>query len=182
LQWAPGVLKPLSLPEPRDLKDRAHALILKGKLEAAADIYLLLIARNNKDADLRFHHAVVCEKLQRKDRAVASYLVAAHLHVGTGHVAKARAALSAGLRVSPRDPGLTKAMRQLCPPPRLTLVPKHVPHIPFDEIPSDEMVTEPHQIIEEEWCDVVFTNSGAAPREGRTVSQRAPTRARAMTR
>ena len=57
----------------RVLKDRAHALIQEGKLEAAADLYVQLIAQNNKDPSLRLHHAELCEKLHRKDRAVAAY-------------------------------------------------------------------------------------------------------------
>jgi hypothetical protein len=163
----------------RALKDRAHLLVRKGKLEAAADVYLQLISQNNKCPALRLHHAELCDKLNRKDRAVASYLVAAHLLVTTGHTARSRAALNAGLRISPQDPGLRRALRELSPPPpTLSLVPKPVSYLELDVLGGDEAITEPHVVAIEEWSEVALSDSGIG-QSPRTVSQRAPTRPRA---
>lgn len=188
---------PAAVPQPVDervLKDRAHLLIRKGKLEAAADVYLQLIAQNNKDAALRLHHAELCDRLNRKDRAVAGYQVAAHLLVGSGHTARARAAINAGLRIAPQDTGLQRALRELCPPPpKLTLVPKPAAsYVDFDldlgMVPFDEAKTEPNIAAIEEWHEVELSNSAVALGKhdaglsNRTVSQRAPSRPRTRTR
>jgi len=165
----------------RALKDRAHLLMRKGKLEAAAEVYVDLISRNNKDPALRLHHAELCDRLNRKDRAVASYQVAAHLLVRSGHEARARAALNAGLRIAPKDPGLRRALRDLCPPPKLSLVPRPISYFDFEIIPDDEALTEPHFIAGEEWSEVPLSNAGAGL-NNRTVSQRPPERPRARTR
>lgn len=160
----------------RKLKDRAHVLMRKGKFEAAADVYLALIAGNNKDPSLRLHHAELCDKLNRKDRAVASYQVAAHLLVTAGHTARARAALNSGLRISPQDSGLRRALRELSPPPKLALVPRPISYVDFDLVPDDEALTEPYMVVMEEWTEVVLSNSGCSGLNNRTVSQRAPSR------
>ena len=179
-------MKPSIATDERVLKDRAHQLMRKGKLEAAAEVYLQLIAQNNKDAALRLHHAELCDRLNRKDRAVASYQVAAHLLAGSGHVARARAAINSGLRISPADSGLRRALRELSPPPKLALVPPPVACVDdSDLIPDDEALTEPHIIIVEEWHEVVLSLSGVgtAPKalNHRTVSQRAPSRPASRT-
>lgn len=173
-----AVPRPTSAGDERALKDRAHLLMRKGKLEAAADVYAELIARNNKDPSLRLHHAELCDRLNRKDRAVASYQVAAHLLAGSGHVARARAALSCGLRISPADPGLRRALRELTPPPKLALVSRPVSYLDF--VPDDEALTEPHVVAVEEWVEVELSHSKAAPAPltQKTVSQRAPPRPR----
>ncbi len=151
-----------TVPDERALKDQAHALLRKGKVEGAAEIYRQLIVLNTKDASLRVHHAELCDRLNQKERAVASYQVAAHLFRGTGQTAKARAAINAGLRVSPEDSGLRRALRELAPP--LALVPKLPGWI--DEVPPDEALTEPHLVTIDE-----------PGQSNRTVSQRAPLRA-----
>lgn len=182
-------------PEERALKDRAHQLMRKGKLEAAADVYVQLIAKNNKDASLRLHHAELCDRLNRKERAIASYIVAAHLLAASGHTARARAALGCGLRISPTDTGLRRALRELTPPPKLTLVPLAPPvetpmpapafrtpagvtapryvdlELELDEVPFDEALTEQWSMPEEIWKEL----------SKRTVSQRAPARTAART-
>ena len=168
-----------AMADERALKDRAHELMRKGKLEAAADVYATLIARNNKDAALRLHHAELCDRLNRKDRAVASYLVAAHLLVTTGHTARSRAALNAGLRIAPQDPGLRRALRELSPAAKLALVPQPVSYLDFEIIAPDEACTEPCFIPAEEWAKV---SSGNSRITSETVSQRAPARPRARTR
>ncbi len=159
-------MKPVGANE-RDLKDKAHVLVRKGKLEAAAEVYLQLIAQNNKDPALRLHHAELCEKLNRKDRAVASYQVAAHLLVGSGHTARARAALNAGLRINPEDAGLRRAMRELSPPTQLVLVPKPISYADFelDLVPLDEALTEPHLVAMDENGQSLATVSQRVPTE-----------------
>lgn len=146
----------------RDLKDRAHALIRQGKLASAAEVYLELITQNSQDASLRLHHAELCDRLQRKDRAIASYQVAAHLLSRAGHTSRAKAALHCGLRIDPTDPGLRRMLRELTPPPKLALVP------PPPLVPDDEALTDPFLVTEAVWCQAVE----------RTVCQRAPTRPR----
>lgn len=173
----------------------------KGKLEAAADVYVQLIAKNNKDPSLRLHHAELCDRLNRKERAIASYIVAAHLLAAGGHMARARAALGCGLRISPTDTGLRRALRELTPPPKLTLVkapppvadlptPMPVPafrtpapitaqrYIDLDldgaEVPFDEQVTEAFTLP-----DDFFATPAAL--SNRTVSQRPPHRPSSRT-
>jgi hypothetical protein len=119
----------------RQLKDKAHVLVRRGKLEAATEVYLVLITQNPKDPSLRIHHAELCDKLHRSERAIASYQVAAHLFELSGHKARARAAISCGLRIAPRDPGLLRALRDLTeiPPPVPTapeLTPPHLSLVP----------------------------------------------------
>ena len=111
-----AVARPFNANE-RELKDKAHLLVRQGKLPAATEIYLVLITQNPKDPSLRLHHAELCDKLQRPDRAIASYQVAAHLFLVSGHKARSKAALSCGLRIAPRDAGLLRAMRELVGPP-----------------------------------------------------------------
>jgi|GEM_PF-3061311 len=151
-----------TVPNERALKDQAHVLLRKGRLADAAELYRQLIALNTKDASLRLHHAELCDRLNQKDRAVASYQVAAHLLKSAGHTAKARAAINAGLRVSSEDSGLRRALRDMAPP--LTLVPK--PPAWLDDVPPDEALTEPHLMAVDE-----------LGKSNRTVSQRAPQRA-----
>lgn len=180
--------------EERALKDRAHQLMRKGKLEAAADVYVQLIARNNKDPALRLHHAELCDRLGRKERAIASYIVAAHLLAASGHTARARAALGCGLRISPTDTGLRRALRELSPPPKLTLVPLPPPvaektpmpipafrtptpmirkYVDLDldalsdgtDVPFDEAETEAFFISDEIWEEVSLPSIPPPPRQ-----------------
>ena len=97
----------------RELKDKAHQLVRKGKLEAALAIYHQLAYDNPKDAGLRLHQAELCVKLERPSAAVSSYLAAAQLFSQAGYQARAKAAVGCGLRIAPNDPGLLKELRAL---------------------------------------------------------------------
>jgi hypothetical protein len=176
--------KPDPAGDERLLKDKAHLLVRKGKLEAATEIYLVLISQNCKDPALRLRHAELCDKLNRHDKAVASYLVAAHLLVKDGHKAKAKAAVTCGLRIKPGDTGLLRAMRELSEPPKLALVPPPEPleddeplESGFQELiarhaeDSDEAQTDPYCPLPE-WAE----DPSVPNKIGRTVNQRAPVR------
>jgi hypothetical protein len=97
----------------RELKDKAHTLMRKGKLNAALGIYETLVHDYPKDAALRLHHAELCQKVTRPQAAVQSYLSAARLFSEAGYVARAKAALGCGLRIAPHDSGLLKELKLL---------------------------------------------------------------------
>jgi hypothetical protein len=97
----------------RELKDKAHKLMLKGKFNAALAVYDTLVHDHPKDAALRLHHAELCQKVERPQAAVTSYLSAARLFSEAGYVARAKAAVGCGLRIAPHDQGLLKELRLL---------------------------------------------------------------------
>ncbi len=101
----------------RELKDRAHQLMRKGKFDAALVIYQTLIHDHPKDGALRLHHAELCQKLSRPQAAVGSYLAAAQLFAQAGYVARAKAAVGCGLRISPKHSGLLDELASLNPKP-----------------------------------------------------------------
>lgn len=102
--------KPLNV---RELKERAHNLLRKGKIEQACEAYRRLIAEDRKDPTLRMRHAELCVKLGRPDAAIASYRVAADLLNRAGYAARARAALHVALQLDPNDAGLLQALYEL---------------------------------------------------------------------
>jgi tetratricopeptide (TPR) repeat protein len=135
----------------RELKDRAHALTLKGKYDDAAAIYRGLVAANEGDSGLRLHLAEVYRKRGRLDDAVDAYREAARLLHAAGHTPRARAALSCALQIAPGEPVLVGALRELtaaAPARRLALVPpplveeEEVLDSGFEEL-CDEAVTDP---------------------------------------
>lgn len=97
----------------RELKDKAHTLMSKGKLAPALAIYETLVHDYPKDAAMRLHHAELCQKLSRPQAAVTSYLSAARLFSEAGYVARAKAAIGCGLRIAPHDLGLIKELKLL---------------------------------------------------------------------
>jgi len=97
----------------RELKDKAHTLMVKGKLAPALTIYETLVHDYPKDASMRLHHAELCQKLSRPQAAVTSYLSAARLFSEAGYAARAKAALGCGLRIAPHDAGLIKELKLL---------------------------------------------------------------------
>ena len=133
-------------PNLRALKDKAHALMCQGKISAAGEVYRELISEDRKDPALRLHHAELCRKLGRVDRAVASFRVAAHLFHESGRNARARAAIHCALQVSPYDQGLRRAMDELTraspprPPPMLSLV--SAPTADEEDVPIESGFTE----------------------------------------
>jgi hypothetical protein len=121
----------------RKLKDRAHVLVREGRLAAAVEVYLKLIAENRQDSGLRLRHAELCTRLKRIDPAVASYRVAAHLLVNAGHHAKAHAALNCAMRLAPGDMGLRRALKELHalqepPPLPLPAPPRSPPRVTLE--------------------------------------------------
>ncbi len=133
----------------RELKDRAHRLTLKGKLNDALEVYQQLISAAPKDATLRLHHADLCLKLERPQAAVASYLAAAQLFSQAGHVARAKAAVGCGLRISPKDEGLMKALRALNPlPPAVPKTPTPKLTVAWTQPVEAEAVRERVEVTE----------------------------------
>lgn len=111
---------------PRDLKDQAHVLVLRGKLDAAASlIHRHLQQRDTRDPALWMQHADLSRKLGRYDVAIVSYRQCVRLFRTAGHLTRARAALTVALQLAPRDPSLLAdqaLLAELPPPPRPRLV------------------------------------------------------------
>jgi len=124
----------------RELKDRAHALVLKGKFAQAVEVYRGLVVANARDPNIRMRHAELCRKVGQIDEAVASYLAAAQLLEREGHVARARAVLTTALQLAPGEPSLLAPLRRITDAqrqspsklkqPALSLVPPPVPSTP----------------------------------------------------
>ncbi|MFZ5472219.1 MAG: hypothetical protein ACOZIN_22535 [Myxococcota bacterium] len=110
-----GFLSKRSTLSVRELKDKAHKLLSKGKVGAATELYRQLIGVERKDPALRLRHAELCQRLGKLDEAVASFRVAAHLLAEAGHLPRARAALRLALEACPEDAGVLRALDELQP-------------------------------------------------------------------
>jgi tetratricopeptide (TPR) repeat protein len=97
----------------RDVKDRAHALALKGRLEAAVKLIRQHLERQQGDAVLWLRHAELLRKLKRTDSAVTSYRRAAKLLEEEGHLPRARAALVCAQEIAPNHPQLLRDLARL---------------------------------------------------------------------
>ena len=114
-------------------KDRAHALVVKGKLDEAILIYRSLVKQCARDASLRLHLAETCRKRGLIDDSVRAYRESAELYAADGHTARARAALLCALQLAPGEPQLVNALRALRPAEvvrHLALVPPVPPSPP----------------------------------------------------
>ncbi|MFO0595941.1 MAG: tetratricopeptide repeat protein [Myxococcaceae bacterium] len=121
-----GLARPLN---DRDEKDRAHALMLKGRVEQAIAIYRGLVTRNARDASMWLLLGDAQRKVGQLDHAVRAYHTAARQFADQGHVARARAAIAVALRIAPGEPTLLEELRGLRPQPvsrHLALVPPPV--------------------------------------------------------
>ncbi|MEW5738986.1 MAG: hypothetical protein AB1938_08660 [Myxococcota bacterium] len=111
--------KPIT--SPREVKDLAHALTLKGKLDAAARVLHEHLLQDAADPSLWMQHAELSRKLGRFDLAVASYRQSARLLRRAGHFTRAKAALHCAQQLAPRDPAVLADLEvvtaELRPPP-----------------------------------------------------------------
>jgi len=119
---------------PREVKDQAHALALKGRFDAAMRVIDAHLQRDAADPSLWLQHAELSRKLRRVDLAVSSYRQAARLLLRAGHLPRARAALLCAQQLAPRDVSvladLARVAAESRPPPRLRLAPAAPPELP----------------------------------------------------
>lgn len=122
---------------PREVKDLAHALTLKGKLDAAARVLHEHLQRDAADPSLWMQHAELSRKLGRFDLAVASYRHSAKLLRKAGHFSRAKAALHCAQHLSPRDPAVLAELdvvtAELRPPPPVLVAVTPAPPQPLDD-------------------------------------------------
>jgi tetratricopeptide (TPR) repeat protein len=122
---------------PREVKDLAHALVLKGKLDTAARLLDEHLQRDPADPTLWMQHAELCRKLGRFVLAVASYRQSARLLRKAGHFTRARAALTCAQRLAPRDPSVLADLEVVTaeqrPPPPVLVPVAAAPAYPIDE-------------------------------------------------
>lgn len=95
-----------AVPSPREVKDRAHALSLKGRFDAAAKLIHQHLQRDAGDPSLWLQHAELSRKLRRNDLAVSSYRQAAQRLFQAGHASRARAVLVCAKQLAPKDPAV----------------------------------------------------------------------------
>jgi tetratricopeptide (TPR) repeat protein len=131
-------------------KDRAHALVLKGRYDEAIAIYRVLTVFNAEDANVRLQLAETFRKRGLLDSSVATYREAAELLEKQGHVARARGVLTGALRVAPGEPVLVESLRRLRtpPPPRKLELVKPPP--PVVEVSDSDLIETPFDELSEE--------------------------------
>lgn len=98
---------------PRQVKDKAHALALKGRFDAAAKLIHQHLQRDGSDASLWLQHAELSRRLRRVDAAVTSYREAAQHLFNAGHLARARAALVCAQQLAPGNALVAKDLARM---------------------------------------------------------------------
>ncbi|MFT3711455.1 MAG: tetratricopeptide repeat protein [Archangium sp.] len=131
-------------------KDRAHALVLKGKFDDAIGIYRALLKQKADDAALWLQLADVFRKRGKLDDAVNAFRSAAQHLEAQGHVARAKAALTTALQWAPGEPLVLNALKALqvkqpvVTPPIPERVKRHLAVVPPlvgpEEISDDDIL------------------------------------------
>lgn len=135
-------------------KDRAHALVLKGKFDDAIGIYRALLKQRADDAALWLQLADVCRKRGKLDDAVNAFRSAAQHLEAQGHVARAKAALTTALQWAPGEPLVLNALKAL----QATNQPVVTPPIP--ERMKRHLAVVPPLVAPEEIADDDILDSG----------------------
>lgn len=86
-----------------ELKDRARALVVKGRLEKAEVLYRQVVTLVPGDAPAWIRHAETLKRLGRVPESVWSYRTAANILRALGHEARALACLKIALDLKPDD-------------------------------------------------------------------------------
>lgn len=86
-----------------ELKDRARALVVKGRLEKAEVLYRQVVALVPGDAPAWIRHAETLRRLNRISESVWSYRTAANILRALGHEGRALACLKIALDLRPDD-------------------------------------------------------------------------------
>ncbi len=86
-----------------ELKDRARALVVKGRLEKAEVLYRQVVTLVPGDAPAWIRHAETLKRLNRIAEAVWSYRTAANILRSLGHEGRALASLKIALEFKPDD-------------------------------------------------------------------------------
>lgn len=86
-----------------ELKDRARALVVKGRLEKAEVLYRQVVTLVPGDAPAWIRHAETLRRLNRISESVWSYRTAANILRALGHEGRALACLKIALDLRPDD-------------------------------------------------------------------------------
>lgn len=86
-----------------ELKDRARALVVKGRLEKAEVLYRQVVTLVPGDAPAWIRHAETLKRLSRVSEAVWSYRTASSILRALGHEGRALACLKLALELKPDD-------------------------------------------------------------------------------
>ena len=86
-----------------ELKDRARALVVKGRLEKAEVLYRQVVTLVPGDAPAWIRHAETLKRLSRISEAVWSYRTASSILRSLGHEGRALACLKIALELKPDD-------------------------------------------------------------------------------
>jgi tetratricopeptide (TPR) repeat protein len=87
----------------QELKTRARAAVVKGRLEQAEVLYRQVLTRVPRDAPAWLRHAETLRRLDRVNDAVWSYRTASTILLALGHEARAVAGLKLALELKPDD-------------------------------------------------------------------------------
>jgi len=131
-------------------KDRAHALVLKGRYDEAIAVYRVLVVFNSGDANIRLQLAETFRKRGLIDSSIATYQEAALLLERQGHIAQARGVLTGALQLAPGKPVLVESLRRLRTPPPSRKLELVKPPPPVVEVSDSDIIETPFDELAEE--------------------------------
>ena len=131
-------------------KDRAHALVLKGRYDEAIAVYRVLVVFNSGDANIRLQLAETFRKRGLIDSSIATYQKAALLLERQGHIAQARGVLTGALQLAPGEPVLVESLRRLRTPPPSRKLELVKPPPPVVEVSDSDIIETPFDELAEE--------------------------------
>ena len=137
-------------------KDRAHALVLKGRYDEAIAVYRVLVVFNSGDANIRLQLAETFRKRGLIDSSIATYQEAALLLERQGHIAQARGVLTGALQLAPGEPVLVESLRRLRTPPPSRKLELVKPPPPVVEVSDSDLVDESEEgeCVTDPFCPV----------------------------